>query len=87
MSAIDRTPHEMEPGARMDNSQRTVLLLLFDDDVPWTLDELGRELKCHLDAADAVSALAGAGLVHRVGDFVISTRTARRADELDGGAI
>jgi len=51
----------MEPGERMDNSQKTVLLMLFDDRVPWTLDELGRELKSPLDAADAVSALAGAG--------------------------
>ncbi len=86
MSATDRSP-DMEPGERMDNSQKTVLLMLFDDSVPWTLDELGRELKSQLDAADAVSALAGAGLVHRLGDFVIPTRAARRSDELYGGAI
>jgi hypothetical protein len=87
MSATDRNPHDMEPGERMDNSQRTVLLSLFDDHVPWTLDDLGRELKCRLDAADAVSALAGAGLVHRLGDFVIPTRAARRSDELYEGAL
>jgi hypothetical protein len=87
MSAMDRNPHELEPGERMDNSQKTVLLMLFDDRVPWTLDELGRELKSQLDAADAVSALAGAGLVHRLGDFVIPTRAARRSDELYEGAL
>jgi hypothetical protein len=87
MSAIDRNPDHMEPGERMDNSQKTVLLMLFDDCVPWTLDELGRELKNQLDAADAVSALAGAGLVHRLGDFVIPTRAARRSDELYEGAL
>jgi hypothetical protein len=86
MSATDRSP-DMEPGERMDNSQKTVLLMLFDDSVPWTLDELGRELKSQLDAAAAVSALAGAGLVHRPGDFVIPTRAARRSDELYEGAI
>lgn len=48
---------------------------------------LGRELKSQLDAADAVSALAGAGLVHRLGDFVIPTRAARRSDELYEGAL
>jgi hypothetical protein len=87
MTATARNPHDMEPGERMDNSQRTVLLMLFDDRVPWTLDELGRELKSHLDAADAVSALAGAGLVHRLGDFVFPTRAARRSDELYDGAL
>jgi hypothetical protein len=87
MSATDRNPDHTEPGERMDNSQKTVLLMLFDDRVPWTLDELGRELKNQLDAADAVSALAGAGLVHRLGDFVIPTRTARRSDELYEGAL
>jgi hypothetical protein len=51
--------------------------MLFDHRVPWTLDELGRELKNHLDAADAVSALTGAGVVHRLGDFVAPTRAAR----------
>jgi hypothetical protein len=87
MSATDRNPGHMEPGERMDNSQKTVLLMLFDDRVPWTLDELGRELKNAMDAADAVSALAGAGLVHRLGDFVIPTRAARRSDELYEGAL
>jgi hypothetical protein len=89
MSATDRNP-DMEPGERMDNSQKTVLLMLFEDRVPWTLDELGRELKNQLDAADAadaVSALTGAGLVHRLGDFVIPTRAARRSDELYEGAL
>jgi len=36
MSATDRTPDSMEPGERMDNSQKTILLMLFDDRVPWT---------------------------------------------------
>jgi hypothetical protein len=87
MSATESNPAHLEPGERMDNSQKTVLLMLFDDRVPWTLDELGRELKNQLDAADAVSALAGAGLVHRLGDFVIPTRAARRSDELYEGAL
>ena len=42
-SATDRNPDRMEPGERMDNSQKTVLLMLFDDRVSWTLDELGRK--------------------------------------------
>lgn len=75
------------PGERLDVDERAVLLLLFEDRMPWTLDELGREIKDRGDAADAVSALARAGLVHRLGDFVFPTRAARRSDELYDGAL
>jgi hypothetical protein len=43
------------PGERLDADERAVLLLLFEDRMPWTLDELGRELRDRGDAADAVS--------------------------------
>ncbi len=75
------------PGERLDANERAVLLLLFEDRAPCTLDELGRELHGRGDAADAVSALARAGLVHRLGDFVFPTRAARRSDELYDGAL
>jgi hypothetical protein len=75
------------PGERLDANERAVLLLLFDDHAPWTLDELGRELKDQSDAADAVSSLTRAGLLHRLGDFVFPTRAARRSDELYDGAL
>jgi hypothetical protein len=42
-----------------DGLDKIVLLLLFDDRMPWTVDELGRELNNRLEAADAVGSLAG----------------------------
>jgi predicted transcriptional regulator len=77
----------VNPGERLDTNERAVLLLLFDDRAPWTLDELGRELNDRGDAADAVSSLTRAGLVHRLDDFVFPTRAARRSDELYDGAL
>lgn len=87
MSATDSIPASETPGERMDTSEKTVLLVLSDDPVPWTVEELGRELKDTGDAVDAVARLAGAGLAHRLGDFVFPTRAARRSDELDDGAL
>jgi hypothetical protein len=66
---------------------RNVLTLLLDDPWPWSVDEIARELQNCLDAEDAICRLTGAGLVHRLGEFVFPTRTACRADQLGvGGA-
>ncbi len=73
------------PGDRMDQRERMVLYMLHADPFPWTVEELERELGD--DTADAVAALAGTGLVHRFDKFVISTRAARRCDELYQGAL
>ena len=62
-------------------------MVLLGDDSPWTLAELVRELSDDNDTVDAVNSLYGAGLVHRLGDFVLPTRAARRADELYDGAL
>ncbi|HMH48474.1 MAG TPA: hypothetical protein VK538_12270 [Solirubrobacteraceae bacterium] len=87
MSATDCIPADETPGDRIDGSEKTVLLVLFHDPVPWTVEELGRELGDPGDPVDAVARLAGAGLVHRLGDFVFPTRAARRSDELYDGAL
>jgi hypothetical protein len=87
MSETGSISGNVNPGERLDADERAVLLLLFEDRAPWTLDELGRELKDRGDAADAVSSLRRAGLVHRLGDFVFPTRAARRSDELYDGAL
>lgn len=79
MSTTHSVPADETPGDRMDLSEKTVLLVLFHDPLPWTVEELGRELKDMGDAVDAVARLAGAGLVHRLGDFVFPTRAARRS--------
>jgi predicted transcriptional regulator len=60
-------------------------LMLAEPGWPWTLDEIGRTLQDHGNAVDAVRRLNEVGLVHRFGDFVFPTRTARRACELEIG--
>jgi len=60
---------------------------MLDDSWPWSVDEIVRELQDRIGAHDSVRRLSEAGLVHRLGEFVFPTRTARRADQLGvGGA-
>jgi hypothetical protein len=87
MSTTGSISDEQTPAERMDGNEKVVLILLLDDRLPWTLDELGRKLKDHADAADAIATLSGDGLVHRLGEFVFPTRAARRSDELYDGAL
>jgi hypothetical protein len=53
----------------------------------WSVDEIARELADPAGARDAVARLAGAGLVHRLNEFVFTTRAARRASELHAGTV
>jgi len=70
-----------------DQRDNTILnIMLCGASYPWTVDELVREVQ-DTEAADAVARLTEAGLVHRIGEFVFPTRTARRSDELQVGAI
>jgi hypothetical protein len=66
-----------------------VLNLMFLDShsYPWTVEEIGREIHDQLAAVDSVCRLTEAGLLHRLGDFVFPTRTARRADTLKVGTV
>jgi hypothetical protein len=74
------TPAERE--ARADN---LILTFMLDEPYPWTIEEVGREFRDPGYASDAIGRLASAGLVHRLGEFVFPTRTARRAAELQVG--
>lgn len=60
------------------------LLLVLDDQRPWSTEELVREIGRPLEVADAISSLHGVGLIHRTTDgFVFATRAATRLDGLD----
>jgi predicted transcriptional regulator len=61
--------------------------LLYGPSWPWSVDELARELGHEGNAIDAVRRLTRTGLVHRFDEFVIPTRTARRAYELRIGTV
>lgn len=86
MNAIDCEPG-IEDVAERENQTDKVILMLCESSVPWSVEEIGRELQDQLRAVDAVQRLTETGLVHRLGDFVFPTRTARRADELEVGTI
>ena len=81
-----RTP---DPAAESDLAERDVIYLLTDPEGRrhWSVQEVGNELESQGDAADALRALARAGLIHRDSDdFVFATRSAIRYRELIGEA-
>ncbi len=49
--------------------------------------EIAREIGDPVGAEDAVARLTAAGLLHRIGEFVFATRSARRAGEIQVGTV
>ena len=67
------------------SAQAIVLDLLIGDENhwPWSVEEVAREVSSSLDAADAIDALHGAGLINRTSDgFVFPTRAAVRYSQI-----
>lgn len=61
-----------------------ILTLLIEDRGPWAVAELERALGEQLDVADGIERLRRGGLLHRVGEFVFTSRAAREAAEAWG---
>jgi len=61
-----------------------ILGLLLDPDSqrPWSEDEIAREIGDRLEVTDGLARLAGAGLCHRLKDFVWASRAALHGDAL-----
>lgn len=59
-----------------------VLLLDPDDRLPWSTEEIAREIGGEHTATDSLRRLHRAGLIHRCNEFVFPTRPARRFEEL-----
>jgi hypothetical protein len=75
----------LSPAEEFDRTESIVLLLLTtsDNDRPWSVEEVIRELGDRNKAIDAIANLHAAGLVHCTGDdFVWPTRAAIRGIEL-----
>jgi hypothetical protein len=58
------------------------LLLTPEEQRPWSVDEVGREIGDQVDAIDSLARLQAAGLIHRFGEFVFATRAAVTAERL-----
>jgi hypothetical protein len=63
-----------------------VLAFMFHEESwPWSVEEIARQLDDKDEAIESVNRLTAHGLLHRVGEFVFPTRTARRAAEIEIG--
>ncbi len=66
-----------------DRADASVLLLLLDETHPvWHVEEIGREIGDALAATDAIARLHASGLVHRIEQFVLATRSARHSSRI-----
>ncbi len=74
----------LSPAEQEQNTDGVVLLWLTLDDEqrPWSVDEITRELGDRANAIDALNRLHAFGLIHRLGEFVWATRAAIRAGEI-----
>ncbi len=54
---------------------------------PWSVEEIARELDDKDEAIEAVRRLTDSGLVHRLGELVFPTRSARRAADIEIGTV
>lgn len=85
----DEQPSQSDPALASDLLERDVIYLLTDPGGQrhWSVQELGAEIEDAGGAADALSGLLRAGLIHRDSDgFVFATRQAIRYRELVGEA-
>jgi hypothetical protein len=84
-----RIPDEA-PSVRDADEQTDKVVMMFvleGDGWPWSEAEIARELGDQANAEDALRRLIDTGLLHRLGEFVFPTRTARRAAEIEVGTI
>jgi hypothetical protein len=71
-----RIPDTADEEARIDQA---VMALLTGSEGPWAVEEVAREVGDSSAAMDSLDRLHGAGLVHRLDDFVFATRAAVRS--------
>ena len=72
------TPAQQE----IDTDAEIMRMQLIDWRGPWAVEEIGRELQDPTEAADGLTRLARAGLIHRLDGFVFATRAAGRGQLL-----
>jgi len=67
-----------------DAADKAILALLLtpEEQRPWAVDEIAREIGDRIDTLDSLARLRGAGLIHRCGEFAFATRAALTAERL-----
>lgn len=86
----DRSQHADHDAAGLSETRRdsqVLSIMLNGPSLPWSVEDLARELQAPNDVRDAIHRLTQAGLAHGFGDFVFPTRAAHRADELQIGTL
>jgi hypothetical protein len=58
------------------------LLLIPEEQRPWSVHEVELEMGDHLATVDSLARLRAAGLIHRFGEFVFASRVAVTAERL-----
>jgi hypothetical protein len=67
------------------DTDRAILTMLLAELVPWSVEEVLREVADPVEAEDSLGRLHATGLLHRIGEgFVLPTRAAVRANALGG---
>lgn len=79
----DEAPRDICEAERQ--TDNVILGFMLREGWPWSADEVRREYGDRLAATDSIRRLIDHGLVHRLGNFVFPTRTARRAAEIEIG--
>lgn len=73
----------MRSSAEKDEATTSVIILNLllgeDEQCVWSAEEVAREVGDPVAVRDALAELAGAGLVHRLGEFVFVSRAAKQA--------
>jgi len=83
MPEPEPTPEPTASATQTESAIMTVLLVP-EDQRPWSTDELIRDIGRPRDVLDAISNLHAAGLLHRTTDgFLFATHAAIYIDQLD----
>jgi hypothetical protein len=83
---MSETEPTLMPAENQTRTESTIMTLLLvpDDQRPWSTEELIREIGRPNDVHNAICSLHGVGLIHRTSDgFVFATRAATHLDGLD----
>ena len=78
----DESKQSLAEDERRTDQAMLALLLTPEEQRPWSLDEVAKEMGEKIDTVDSLARLHAAGLIHRCGEFVFAARAALIAERL-----